>query len=73
MPNSLGLVTVSSSLDGGVGQKRTGFELRRFTDSASVKLTSLGEGGCTCRREDRMVVVGELPHDGCLHWSRLSG
>jgi hypothetical protein len=45
---------------GGVGQKRTGLELRRFTDSASAKLTSLGEGGCTCRLEDGTVVVGEL-------------
>jgi len=61
MPNSLGLVTGSRPLDGGVGQKRTGLELRRFADSASAKLTSLGEGGCTCRLEEATVAVGDDP------------
>jgi hypothetical protein len=60
MPNSLGLVTGSDPLIGGVGQKRTGPELRKFTDSASAKLMSVAGGGCTCRLENGAVVSSDV-------------
>jgi hypothetical protein len=65
MPNSLGLVMGSDPLDGGVGQKRTGPELRRFADSASAKLASVGEGGCTCRLENGTGVAGDVLPGAC--------